>query len=208
MHRTAARPWASMGRAISITASFWVWDRGRTGVTATVGASIASAGVEEEGTLASAEMAADGLMRVTVDAGHRGHAATTVAPAPERPVAALLMVRRVAERRVAQLRTAALLTAVDRMAAADRMAAVSTTNPQHLLTQESQAAKHNSFAAFACCCPVAAAVLDAYGINSCVSMAPPMDARTADSLTTLWESRAIQIVSLSPPPSSEETSTL
>jgi hypothetical protein len=105
-------------------------------------------------------MAADGLMRVIVDAGHRGHAAVTVAPAPERPVAALLMVRRAAARRVlvrrvAQLRTAALLTAVD------RMAAVSTTNPQHLAIQESQAAKPNSFAAFACCFPVTAAVLDA-----------------------------------------------
>ena len=60
-------------------------------------------------------------------------------------------------------------------------------------------------------CLIAVAVTPkpgAYGTNSSVSMAPPMDASTADSLTALWESRATQIVSLSSPPSAEEISTL
>jgi hypothetical protein len=67
-------------------------------------------------------------MPVIVDAGHRGHGAITAALTPEPPAPVLLMVRRVAVRRVAKLRTAAPLTAGDRMAVADRTVAVSTTS--------------------------------------------------------------------------------
>ncbi len=77
---------------------------------ATGGVSIASAGVEEEGTLGSEETAADALMQAIVDVGHRGHAAITVAPVPGQAVVARLM------RPMAQQRAAAPLMAGDRMA--------------------------------------------------------------------------------------------
>jgi hypothetical protein len=54
----AVRPVAFMGRAISITASSWAWDPGRTGATATAGANIASTAVAEEGTSPAVETAA------------------------------------------------------------------------------------------------------------------------------------------------------
>jgi hypothetical protein len=49
-HRTAARPVASMGPDISITASSSVWALGRVGVITTAGAVIASAAVEADAT--------------------------------------------------------------------------------------------------------------------------------------------------------------
>jgi hypothetical protein len=64
-------------------------------------------------------MAADAFMRVITEVRQRGYAAVTAGLAPEPRVAALLIARR-----VAQLHTATLLTAED------RMAAVSTANPQ------------------------------------------------------------------------------
>lgn len=54
-----------MARAISITASFWAWDPGRTGATATAGANIASSEVAAEGTSPAVETGA--VMQATVE---------------------------------------------------------------------------------------------------------------------------------------------
>ena len=59
-----AHPSVSMDPVISITASFWAWDHGLTGAITTVGAGIVSTEVEEDATLALADMRVD---VVTVD---------------------------------------------------------------------------------------------------------------------------------------------
>ena len=78
IHHTDAPRWAFTVRVISITASFSVSAHGETGVIATVGADIASAGVEEDVMSLVAETEAAGFMQRIVDV-HRGKARTAVA---------------------------------------------------------------------------------------------------------------------------------
>jgi hypothetical protein len=104
---TAAHLAAFMGQAISTTASSWAWDLGRTGAMATVGVSIASAVVEEEGTSVSAQAAADALMHPIVEADHRWLGPVTAAPTRLQFVVASPMVRRMLGRRIAAFLTAA-----------------------------------------------------------------------------------------------------
>jgi transcriptional regulator GlxA family with amidase domain len=90
---------------------------------AMAGVSIVSVAAAEEGTSASVETAADGLMHPIGDAAQRQYMPTAAVEAhmPQQPTVAPLMVRPMLARPMAEERIAAFLTAEDRTVE-DRMA--------------------------------------------------------------------------------------
>jgi hypothetical protein len=135
MHRMAVRPVAFMGRAISITASSWVWAPGRIGGMAMAGVVIASAVVAAEGTSPAVETVADVLMLPIVDVARRQRAVAAAAAesTPQPRVAALLTVRPMPHLRVEappMVRPMPQpLTVADHMAAEDHTAVANIASP-------------------------------------------------------------------------------